>query len=130
MQRRKNSNRKTGLVRRLIIKLIKVNVLRLGSASDDLPSLLLGLVANARPAVLLVGHEILSALDIGDDVGSASLEGGSAGLDCPLNVDCALHGQGFRTLVSADRQLLVSEIRDWGTLHGRSAALRRRTGWR
>lgn len=83
------------------------------STTDDLPAPLLSLETNARPAVLLVGHEILGALDIGNDVSSSGLEGGSAGLHGPLNIDGALDGQGLWALVSTDygHGLLASELR-------------------
>lgn len=63
------------------------------SAADDVPAPELGLVADAGPAVLLVGQQVLGTLKVGHHVGALGLEGLGAGLDCQLDVGYALHGQ-------------------------------------
>lgn len=65
------------------------------SAADDVPPLLLGLGTDAWPAVLLVGKQIACALDVGNDVGSSSLESLGAGNDGSLDVDGALDLEGL-----------------------------------
>jgi hypothetical protein len=73
-----------------------INGLRvLQSAANDVPSLLLGFSTNTRPAMFLVRQEIFGALDIGNDVSTSRLESFGAGNDSLLDVDRALHLQGF-----------------------------------
>lgn len=65
------------------------------SAADHMPAPLLGLVADARPAVLLICQQVLRALEVGHHIGALGLGGLGAGLHCQLDVGDALHGQGL-----------------------------------
>jgi hypothetical protein len=71
------------------------------SASYDVPSFLFSFCADAWPAVFLVRQQIFGTLDIGNDVGTRSLEGLCAGDHCSLNVDSALDFQGSCALFCA-----------------------------
>lgn len=62
------------------------------SAPNDVPSLLLSFVADAGPAGLLVSKQILGAFQVGDDVGSTTLESSSAGNNGFLNIESTFDG--------------------------------------
>lgn len=68
------------------------------SAADDVPALLLGLSADARPAMLLVGKQVTGAFDVGDHVSSSSLEGLGAGNYSLFDIDSALNFESFGAL--------------------------------
>jgi hypothetical protein len=54
------------------------------------PSFLLGFGADARPAVFLIGKEVLCAFNIGDDACSSGFKGFCAGDDGSFNIDGTL----------------------------------------
>ncbi len=72
------------------------------SASDDVPSSLFGFGADAWPAVFFVSHEVFCTLDVGDDVGSFRLEGGSTGSDGHFDIGGTFDNQGFSAVSVED----------------------------
>jgi len=73
--------------------------LRGESATDDLPAALVGLPADAGPAVLLVREQVPRTLDVGDYVTSLSLESGCTCSHSAFDVHSAFYSQRFRAFV-------------------------------
>lgn len=84
------------------------------SASNNVPSFLFSFSTNTWPAVFLVSHKILSAFDVGNDVGSLWFEGSSTCFDGHLNIDSTLNNQRLGTLCGEDSRHFQFNVLGFG----------------
>jgi hypothetical protein len=74
------------------------------SASDNVPSLFLSFGADTWPAVLFISHQIFSAFNISNYIGSFSFKSSSAVSDGHFNICGTFNSDGLSAFSSFDNE--------------------------